>query len=152
MIAVVQRVTSAGVRVESPLHDNRIDRGLLVLLGVESGDEPADATWMARKLANLRIFADDDGRMNRSVIDCGGAVLVISQFTLSGDCRRGNRPSFVDAAEPALGERLYESVIELLRSEHGLPVGTGVFGASMQVTLTNDGPVTIILRSRERTG
>jgi D-tyrosyl-tRNA(Tyr) deacylase len=148
MIAVVQRVTSARVLVESPAHDNRIDEGLLVLLGVEQGDEPADATWTARKLANLRIFADDEGRMNRSVIDCGGAMLVVSQFTLSGDCSRGNRPSFVDAAEPELGQRLYESVIEHLRSQHGLPVSTGVFGASMQVTLVNDGPVTIILRSR----
>ena len=146
MIAVVQRVSSASVHVIEPAHAASIGFGLLVLLGVERGDDAALADEMARKLALLRIFADDEGRMNRSVTDIGGGVLLVSQFTLAGDCRRGNRPSFVHAAEPQVGRTLYEAVERALRHTHGLPVHCGVFGASMQVALVNDGPVTIILR------
>lgn len=147
MIAVVQRVDRASVHVEDPPHRASIDSGLLVLLGVEAGDGDAESDWMAGRLARLRIFRDEDGRMNRSVQDVGGALLVVSQFTLAADTSRGNRPSFVHAAEPAVAESLYERVVELLRREHDLPVETGLFGGMMKVELVNDGPVTIILRS-----
>jgi D-tyrosyl-tRNA(Tyr) deacylase len=147
MLSVVQRVTRAAVTVEATGYEARIGAGLCVLLGVETGDASADAVWMAGKLARLRIFRDDDGRMNRSVQDIDGAVLVVSQFTLAGDCRQGNRPSFIGAAKPDEGERLYLEVCRLLRDEHNLPVKTGVFGAMMDVEIHNDGPVTLIVRS-----
>ena len=150
MIAVVQRVTRASVDVE-PTDGQRgrhaaIEAGLCVLLGVEDGDTAAEADWVAGKLARLRIFRDDDGKMNRSVQETGGSILLVSQFTLVGDCAKGNRPSFVHAADPADGERLYEHVANALRTEHGLAVATGVFGAMMSVSLVNDGPVTLIVR------
>jgi D-tyrosyl-tRNA(Tyr) deacylase len=149
MISVVQRVTRASVTVEESGHHAAIGHGLCVLLGVVRGDTERDAAWMAGKLARLRIFRDDAGRMNRSVQDVAGEVLLVSQFTLAGDCAKGNRPSFVRAAEPALGERLYEHVAKELRETHALPVSTGVFGAMMQVSIANDGPVTVIV---ERAG
>ena len=152
MIAVVQRVLEAVVTVEAGVgagHRAAIGAGLCVLLGVEQGDTEAEAAWMAAKLARLRIFRDDAQKMNRSVQDVGGAVLLVSQFTLAGDCRKGNRPSFIDAADPADGERLYERVRRYLETEHALPVGTGVFGAMMRVSLVNDGPVTIIVNTPE---
>jgi D-tyrosyl-tRNA(Tyr) deacylase len=152
MIAVVQRVSQASVAVDAEAYHAAIGPGLCVLLGVEAGDDESDAAWMAGKLARLRIFADDQQKMNRSVQDVGGAVLLISQFTLAGDCSRGNRPSFVAAAEPVTGRRLYELVARLLQDEHAISVKTGVFGAMMQVALVNDGPVTVILRSRESRG
>ena len=147
MIAVVQRVKRASVSVEEPPHHAAIEAGLLILLGVEEGDTETQAHWMAGKLAKLRIFRDDQGRMNHSVLDIGGEVLVVSQFTLAGDCSRGHRPSFVRAADPEVAETLYDQVVQHLRDDHDLPVGTGVFGGMMQVELVNDGPVTIILRS-----
>lgn len=147
MIAVVQRVREARVSVAESGYTASIAVGLCVLLGVVEGDTPQDADWMAGKLARLRIFRDEAGRMNRSVQDVGGAMLVVSQFTLAGDCTKGNRPSFVRAAAPDLGETLYERVTQRLGDEHGLPVRTGVFGAMMDVTLTNDGPVTLIVSS-----
>ena len=150
MLAVVQRVSEATVRVPDAGHTASIERGLCVLLGVEEGDVEADAQWMAAKLARLRIFPDDEGRMNRSVQDVGGSVLLISQFTLAGDCRKGNRPSFIGAADPAVAEPLYERTTELLRETHRLHVGTGVFGGAMQVGLTNEGPVTLIVRTPDR--
>lgn len=146
MIAVVQRVREASVTVEADGYRAGIGRGLCVLLAVERGDTEAPADWMARKLANLRIFPDEQEKMNRSVREVGGEVLLISQFTLAGDCAKGNRPSFADAAEPAEGRRLYERVAEQLRTEHGLPVACGVFGASMLVRVDNDGPVTVIVK------
>lgn len=146
MIAVVQRVTAAEVTVVESPHHAAIGAGLCVLLAVENGDTTAEAEWMAGKLARLRIFRDDAGRMNRSVQEIGGAVLLVSQFTLAGDCSRGNRPSFVGAAPPALGESLYLEVARLLREAHTLPVSTGCFGAEMRVHIENDGPVTIIVR------
>jgi D-tyrosyl-tRNA(Tyr) deacylase len=150
MISVVQRVRQASVEVASPSYRAAIGPGLCVLLGVEQGDGENDATWMAGKLARLRIFRDDEGRMNRSVTDVGGAVLLVSQFTLAGDCAKGNRPSFVRAADPEIGRELYEHVAASLRGEQGLPVETGVFGAMMDVSLVNDGPVTLIVQGSGR--
>jgi len=148
MIAVVQRVTQAAVSVTETDYHAAIGPGLCVLLGVEQGDTQDEAAWIAGKLARLRIFRDDEGKMNRSVQDIGGSVLVVSQFTLAGDCRKGNRPSFVNAADPAEGERLYEAVCNALEIEQHLPVKRGQFGAMMQVQLTNDGPVTLIVDRR----
>lgn len=148
MIAVVQRVTEASVTVEAEGYHAAIGRGLCVLLGVEQGDTETEAAWTAGKLARLRIFRDDQDRMNRSVQDIGGEVLLVSQFTLAGDCAKGNRPSFVRAAESALGHKLYEQVGTRLETEHGLAVQRGLFGAMMQVALVNDGPVTLIVQRR----
>lgn len=145
MKAVVQRVSRARVLIGGA-ETAAIGRGLSVLLGVAEGDTAAQASWMAGKIARLRIFADDEGQMNRSVGDVGGEVLLVSQFTLLGDARRGNRPSFTQAAEPPLAEQLYLETVETIRSE-GIPVKTGNFGAMMEVELANDGPVTIILES-----
>ena len=148
MRAVVQRVTSARVTVGDRL-TGEISAGLLVLLGVEQGDGPTDVQYLASKIRDLRIFADDDGKMNRSVVDIAGSVLVVSQFTLSGDARNGRRPSFASAAPPQVARALYEEVVrELLTS--GLTVATGEFQAMMQVSLVNDGPVTILLDSQKK--
>ncbi|NIL96952.1 MAG: D-tyrosyl-tRNA(Tyr) deacylase [Planctomycetales bacterium] len=141
MRACIQRVREASVAVNDEVC-GRIGVGLLVLLGVAREDSPAEAEWLAEKVAGLRIFADDAGRMNRSVQDCGGSVLVVSQFTLLGDCRKGRRPSFVNAAGAEQGEALYQHFGTALASL-GIPVQTGVFRAEMQVALVNDGPVTI---------
>ena len=118
-----------------------------MLLGVETGDGAEQAQWMAGKLARLRIFRDENDKINRSVQDIGGEMLVISQFTLAGDCTQGNRPSFITAARPEEGQRWYEDVCRRLREEHKLPVKTGIFGAMMEVEIINDGPVTLIVRS-----
>jgi D-tyrosyl-tRNA(Tyr) deacylase len=146
MIAVVQRVRQASVTVEADQYSAAIGPGMCVLLAVERGDDDAAADWMARKLANLRIFPDDARHMNRSVQEARGAILLVSQFTLAGDCSRGNRPSFDDAAEPEAARPLYERVGAKLRAEYGLQVECGVFAALMQVSLVNDGPVTLIVR------
>ena len=143
MRAVVQRVAKAMVRVDGRA-TGEVGRGLAVLLGVASGDSAEDARWMVDKVAQLRIFEDDQGKMNRSVLDVGGGVLVVSQFTLLGDARRGNRPSFTAAAPPEAANALYERFCALLR-EKGLTVATGVFRAEMAVELVNDGPVTLLL-------
>ncbi len=145
MIAVVQRVSEASVRVQREGYSATIGRGLMVLLGVVQGDTEREAVWIAGKLARLRIFNDTHGKMNRSVQDIDGSVLLVSQFTLAGNCEKGNRPSFMHAAEPALGEKLYERVAEELRESHNLPVETGIFGAMMEVSLVNDGPVTLLV-------
>jgi len=147
MIAVVQRVLSASVEVDEPAYKASIDEGLLILLGVATQDDDDSADWMAGKLAKLRIFKDEQGRMNRSVQETGGQVLLVSQFTLLGNTAKGNRPSFIQAAEPALGETLYERVARQLQEAHGLDVKTGVFGATMQVQLVNDGPVTLVVNT-----
>ncbi len=149
MRAVLQRARWGRVRVGGEIV-GEIGPGLVVLVGVKKGDTPEDAAYLAKKTANLRIFADEAGKMNRSVKEIGGEVLAVSQFTLYADTRKGNRPSFVQAAEPDLGKRLYELYVELLLAE-GLHVETGVFGAMMEVELLNDGPVTIILDSLDRT-
>jgi len=145
MRAVVQRVKSASVTVDASVV-GRIDSGLLVFLGVAHGDGPADLDYIAAKIRELRIFADDHGRMNRSVVETGGAVLVVSQFTLLADSRKGRRPSFDGAAPPALAESLYDGLVRKLRDE-GLRVETGTFQAHMDVALVNDGPVTMLLDS-----
>ncbi len=147
MRAVVQRVTSAKVTVADRV-TGEIGTGLLVLLGVEQGDGPSDLQYIASKIRDLRIFADDEGKMNRSVLDIQGGVLVVSQFTLSGDARNGRRPSFASAAPPQIARALYEDVVRELQT-CGLRVGTGEFQAMMQVSLVNDGPVTILLDSRK---
>ena len=147
MRAVVQRVTSARVTVAGRV-TGEIAAGLVVLLGVEQGDGPPDVQYIAAKVRDLRIFADDAGKMNLSVMDRQGAVLVVSQFTLSGDARNGRRPSFVSAAPPQIARALYEDVVRELQGS-GLQVETGEFQAMMQVALVNDGPVTILLDSRK---
>jgi D-tyrosyl-tRNA(Tyr) deacylase len=143
MKALVQRVSEACVTVGGRTIGS-IDRGLLVLLGVEHGDGEAQAALLARKIANLRIFEDDAGRMNRSVLDIGGAVLAVSQFTLCADVRKGNRPSFIGAAPPELAQPLYRSFCDRLAA-HAVTVARGEFAAHMAVRLINDGPVTIWL-------
>lgn len=145
MRAVVQRVTEAAVTVDGHTV-GAIGQGLLVLLGIEENDDLEDVAYIVDKVAYLRIFPDEDSRMNRSILESGGEILIISQFTLYGDCRRGRRPSFTAAAKPERAVPLYESVVEQLRAQ-GLRVKTGVFGAHMMVSLTNDGPVTILLDS-----
>ncbi len=153
MIAVVQRVTEAEVRArqsgeaESWQVSGRIGAGLLVLLGVERGDDASNAAWMARKIAKLRVFPDASGRMDRDLTEQGGSVLLVSQFTLCGDCSKGHRPSFIDAAAPEDAEPLVEAVAHAMRREHGLRVETGRFRTDMKVSLVNDGPVTLVLRS-----
>jgi D-tyrosyl-tRNA(Tyr) deacylase len=143
MRALIQRVTQATVTVDQRTVGT-CKRGFLVLLGVGPNDSETDAQWLAKKIASLRVFPDDDGKMNRSIADISGSCLVISQFTLYGDCRKGRRPSFVGAAHPDLAKPLYEHFVELL-SQQGIPVETGIFAADMQVTLTNDGPVTLMI-------
>ena len=145
MRAVVQRVASASVEVGGDAV-GRIEAGLLVLLGVEPDDTPVDVDYTASKVLGLRVFEDAEGKMNRSVVDVGGAVLAVSQFTLLGDCRKGRRPSFVAAAEPSEADRLYPTFCDAVRSA-GVPVETGTFRAHMDVALVNDGPVTLLLDS-----
>jgi len=144
MRAVVQRVTRGSVRVGDELV-GQIEQGLVILLGIKTGDAEEDAAWLANKTANLRIFEDDEGKFNRSLLDVGGAALVVSQFTLYGDARRGRRPSFTDAAPPEQAEPLEARYAELLRREGVGRVETGRFRAMMLVEILNDGPVTIIL-------
>ena len=145
MRAVVQRVRSSKVVVSDKVV-GEIGRGLLVLLGIRTGDTIDQARWLADKIIGLRIFEYEQGKMNVSVADSGGSVLVVSQFTLYGDCSKGRRPSFIDAARPEVAEPLYEAFANALRLQ-GVPVATGKFGAMMQVELVNDGPVTVILDS-----
>ena len=147
MKAVVQRVARASVTVEENVV-SQIGQGLLVLLGVAAGDDRTDVQWMSRKVTELRIFYDDDGRMNRSLLDIDGGMIVVPQFTLLGDARKGRRPSFAAAAPPGEGEKLYHEYVEEASRRLGKPVGTGVFAADMKVDLLNDGPVTLILDSK----
>jgi D-tyrosyl-tRNA(Tyr) deacylase len=146
MRAVVQRVSRARVTIQGRLA-GEVGRGLLILLGVTHDDTSERAKWLAEKVAGLRIFSDDDdGKMNRDVMEAGGGVLIVSQFTLYGDCRKGRRPSFIDAAPPDKAIPLYEAFIQAVKAQ-GIPVATGEFGADMQVELVNDGPVTLIVDS-----
>lgn len=148
MRAVVQRVSSGSVRVDGQVSGS-VGEGLLVFLGVGEGDGAPDAEYMVAKISQVRIFRDEAGLMNRSALDLGLGVLLVSQFTLYGDMRKGRRPSFSQAASPAEGERLYLEVAKGLTAL-GMPVETGVFGAMMEVELVNDGPVTILLDSRKQ--
>ena len=147
MRAVIQRVSRASVTVEGTI-TGQIERGLLVFLGVDKEDGPADIDFLADKIANLRIFPDKDGKMNLSVTDIGGGVLLISQFTLFGDCRKGRRPDFTAAGDPKTAKQLYEQMIETVRAK-GLTVETGVFAAHMDIDSVNDGPVTLLLDSKK---
>lgn len=143
MKAVIQRVTSASVTVKGDVV-GLIGPGILVLLGIEKGDDEAAADWMAGKICGLRVFPDENGKMNRSVQETGGNLLAVSQFTLAGNCSKGKRPSFDTAADPQEGKRLYEYFVAALK-KLDIPVQTGIFQADMLVSLTNDGPVTFIL-------
>ena len=143
MRAVVQRVSQASVSVGDEVVGD-VGRGVVVLVGVTHGDTEEQAEWLARKIAGLRIFEDNEGKMNAGLLDADGAALVISQFTLYADCRKGRRPSFTNAAMPEVAEPLVEHFAQALR-DHGVPVETGVFGAHMLVEIYNDGPVTILL-------
>jgi D-tyrosyl-tRNA(Tyr) deacylase len=144
---LLQRAAEAAVEIDGACV-GRIGQGLLVLVCAEPGDTVDDAAYLARKVALMRIFSDEGGKMNRSVVDIGGAVLAVSQFTLAARWKKGNRPGFSDAAEPALGERLYDAFCDAVRAE-GLPVETGRFAAEMKVSLVNDGPITIWMDSRD---
>lgn len=143
MKTVIQRVSFASVTVDENVV-SRIAQGILVLLGVEKGDDESKADWLAEKIANLRIFEDEAGKMNLSLRDVGGSLLVVSQFTLAGNCNKGRRPSFDTAAAPDEGQRLYDYFVETT-GKLGMPVATGIFQADMQLHLVNDGPVTFIL-------
>ena len=148
MRAVIQRVESASVSVEGEIR-GQIGAGFLVLIGVEEGDGDADFKYIADKVPNLRVFEDEQGKMNRSLLDVGGELLAVSQFTLLGDARGGRRPSFITAARPETADPMYERLVAEWRAR-GIRVETGVFGAHMKVSLVNDGPVTILLDSRRR--
>ncbi|MFT3829321.1 MAG: D-aminoacyl-tRNA deacylase [Opitutaceae bacterium] len=149
MRAVIQRVSSASATVAGQT-TGAIGRGLLVLLGVHPTDTAADGQWLAEKLVRLRIFEDEAGQMNRCVLDIGGGILVVSQFTLFASTRKGKRPSFNDAAKPDLAIPLYEQFVAQAAAALGRPVATGIFGAMMQVALVNDGPVTLVIDTKVR--
>jgi len=150
MRALVQKVKRCSVGIDGVVHSS-IGSGMLILLGVRQSDTPADAQYLAERCANLRIFDDESGKMNLSVKDVAGAAMVVSQFTLYGDTRKGNRPSYTDAAPPERAEQLYEAFVNHLREQLGAAnVATGVFRAMMQVELVNDGPVTVLLESKNQ--
>ena len=148
MRLVLQRVSSASVTIKGLVH-GEIGCGLLALIGVESGDSETDLVYLAEKTLGLRIFNDDEGKFNRSLSDIDGEILVVSQFTLLGDSRKGRRPSFTQSAPPDAAKMLYEQFVEAMRNAKVKKVATGEFGANMQVSLVNDGPVTILLDSRK---
>lgn len=149
MRAVIQRVSSASVAIGGEVSGN-IGRGILVLLGVEGRDTPDDAAWLAEKITGLRIFPDDEGKMNLSLLDIRGGMLVVSQFTLHASTKKGKRPSFIKAAAPEAAVPLYESFLAICGRITGEPPRRGVFGADMQVSLVNDGPVTIIIDTQNK--
>lgn len=149
MIAVLQRVSESSVSIEGNVK-GAIKSGLLVLLGIEEADGPLDVDWICKKTVNMRIFPDENGVMNKSILEIGGEILVISQFTLHASTKKGNRPSYIRAAKPDTAIPLYESCIGKLEEALGRPVASGEFGANMQVSLINDGPVTILLDSKNK--
>lgn len=149
MRAVLQRVTQASVTIEGQINGS-ITSGLLILLGIEDADNLEDIQWLVRKIINMRIFNDENGVMNRSVLDIQGEALIISQFTLHASTKKGNRPSYIKAAKPEIAIPLYETFVQAFKDESGLKVETGIFGADMKVALLNDGPVTIIIDSKNR--
>jgi D-tyrosyl-tRNA(Tyr) deacylase len=149
MRAVIQRVSNANVSVNNQIVGS-INEGLLVFIGIEDTDDANDADWLCQKIVNMRIFNDDAGLMNKSVLDIDGEILAVSQFTLHAATKKGNRPSFIKAAKPEVAIPKYEKCIELLSSYLKKPIKQGIFGANMQVTLTNNGPVTIIIDSKNK--
>lgn len=149
MIAVIQRVSQSSVKIGGKIK-SEIGHGLNVLLGIEDADEQEDINWLTRKIANMRIFDDEKGVMNKSVMDVKGDILVISQFTLHASTKKGNRPSYIKAAKPDVAIPLYEKFVEHLELEIGKPVATGEFGADMKVSIQNDGPVTIIIDTKDK--
>ena len=149
MIAVIQRVTESAVKIDGEIK-GEIGLGLTVLLGIEEADDASDIEWLSRKIVNLRVFADDEGVMNRSLLEVGGELLLISQFTLHASTKKGNRPSYIKAAKPDIAIPLYESFIATMENELGKSIQTGTFGADMKISLVNDGPVTIIIDSKNR--
>ena len=149
MRVVVQRVSQSSVIIESDTVSS-ISKGLLILLGVENNDTLDDVNWLIRKIINLRIFTDIDGKMNNSIIDIKGDIIVVSQFTLHAKTKKGNRPSYINAASPKIAIPLYKNFVQILKNESKLNVFTGEFGADMKVSLINDGPVTIIIDSKNR--
>jgi D-tyrosyl-tRNA(Tyr) deacylase len=149
MIAILQRVSQASVAIDNHIK-GQIENGLLILLGITHSDNDEDIEWLSKKIVNLRIFGDADGKMNLSVMETGGNILLVSQFTLYASTKKGNRPSFIEAARPEQAIPLYEKMIQKLSQELGKPVETGTFGADMKVNLLNDGPVTIIIDSKNR--
>ncbi|MEP5612937.1 MAG: D-aminoacyl-tRNA deacylase [Cyclobacteriaceae bacterium] len=149
MVAVIQRVTSASVSIAGSVK-SQISKGLLVLLGIEDADDQSDIDWLTRKIANLRIFADEQDVMNNSLLDCNGEVLVVSQFTLQASTKKGNRPSYIKAAKPDIAIPLYESFVETIQKEVTTEIRTGEFGADMQISLINDGPVTIVIDTKNK--
>lgn len=149
MLAVIQRVSEASVSINQKIKSS-IDQGLLVLLGIADNDSEEDIDWLSKKIINLRIFSDEEGKMNLSLKEIGGDLLLISQFTLHASTKKGNRPSFINAARPEVAIPLYETFITATEKEIGKSIGTGEFGADMKVSLVNDGPVTIIIDSKER--
>jgi len=149
MRAVLQRVSSASVTIDGQVN-GQIKSGLVLLVGITADDTAADGEWLAQKIVRLRIFADDAGQMNRSLVDNGGGILLISQFTLHASTRKGTRPSFNQAAPPEIARPLYDQLIAQLTAALGRPIATGEFGADMQVALVNDGPVTLIIDTKVR--
>lgn len=149
MIAVIQRVSESSVRINGQVK-GAIGPGLMILLGIEDADGAEDIGWLSKKIVNLRIFEDEEGVMNRSLLDAGGDILLISQFTLHASTKKGNRPSYIKAARPDVAVPLYEQFIDQLSSELGKSIQTGEFGADMKVSLINDGPVTIIIDTKDR--
>lgn len=149
MRAVVQRVSKASVRIEEKIN-GAIDKGLVVLIGIEDADTDEDITWLSSKIINLRIFNDDAGIMNLSLLNVCGEILLVSQFTLHACTRKGNRPSYIKASKPPVAIPLYEKLIHELENDLGKPIATGIFGADMQVELVNDGPVTIIIDTKNK--
>lgn len=149
MRVVIQRVSEASVTVDG-VATGKIEQGLLVLVGFEDADTQEDIAWMSSKIINLRIFSDDNGVMNVSVLDTGGGILLVSQFTLHAGTKKGNRPSYIKASKPEVAIPMYKALIKKLEVDLGKPVETGIFGADMKVALLNDGPVTIIIDSKNR--
>jgi D-tyrosyl-tRNA(Tyr) deacylase len=149
MIVVVQRVSESSVKIEGGIKAS-IGKGLMILLGIEDADGQEDIEWLSKKIVNLRIFPDENGVMNKSILDADGEILLISQFTLHASTKKGNRPSYIKAAKPDIAIPLYEQMISVLESELDKPIGTGEFGADMKVSLVNDGPVTILIDSKNR--
>lgn len=149
MIVVIQRVSESSVKIEGNVKA-QIGLGLMILLGIEEADTQEDIDWLAKKIVNLRIFPDENGVMNRCVLEVGGEILLISQFTLHASTKKGNRPSYIKAAKPDFAIPMYEKMIQVLEAELGKAIGTGEFGADMKVSLVNDGPVTIVIDSKNR--